>query len=183
MAAALVSQARGAGHLCLELPAMAGKSLAPSDEGEADTEGILLPSLDEWIAVLRQAASVVGVPGGAQPLILTPEGRLYLARYWDYERRVADELRNRAQATLPIRDPQKLAAGLSNGEPVPGNEAKTDWQQVAVYAALGKRLCVITGARAPARPPPWPRCCGNSSNRDPQLGSPWQRPRARRRRG
>lgn len=145
LAAALVSQARGAGHLCLELPAMAGKSLAPSDEGEADTEGILLPSLDEWIAVLRQAASVVGVPGGAQPLILTPEGRLYLARYWDYERRVADELRNRAQATLPIRDPQKLAAGLSNGEPVPGNEAKTDWQQVAVYAALGKRLCVITG--------------------------------------
>lgn len=145
LAAALVSQARGAGHLCLELPAMAGKSLAPSDEGEADTEGILLPSLDEWIAVLRQAASVVGVPGGAQPLILTPEGRLYLARYWDYERRVAGELRSRAQATLPIGDPQKLAAGLSNSGPAPGNEARTDWQQVAVYAALRKRLCVITG--------------------------------------
>jgi len=143
LAAALVSRARSEGHLCLDLNAVANKPLAGPEAEE--TVEFVLPPADEWLVALRQATSVVGVPGDSKPLILTPAGRLYLARYWDYEQRVARDLVARARETLPIRDPQKLAEGLKTLFLVEGQNPKTSWQQVAAFAALRKRLCVITG--------------------------------------
>ncbi|WP_239024430.1 exodeoxyribonuclease V subunit alpha [Ramlibacter humi] len=70
-AAAAASRATAAGHVCVELG-----SLAPD------------------AAPLRQsllASRVVGQPGrtGSLPLVLDADDRLYLQRYYDYERRLA----------------------------------------------------------------------------------------------
>ena len=42
-----------------------------------------------------EACKVVGRPGDYKPLILDSRSRLYLYRYWDYERTLADFIKGR----------------------------------------------------------------------------------------
>src|SRR6478672_3052830 len=79
-AAALVSRATSNGDVCVRL--------ADFKSAEAD-------SLDAWVGTLRDS-SVVGAPGEFRPLVLDEQNRLYLYRYWDYEKRLADNLLGRA---------------------------------------------------------------------------------------
>src|SRR5262249_51767796 len=92
LAAALASHVTQEGHVCLDLARVAGQPCghAENEQGTTDT----YPSLVEWIGVLRQCR-VVGSPGEFRPLILTPSNRLYLYRYWQYEKRLADFIRAR----------------------------------------------------------------------------------------
>jgi exodeoxyribonuclease V alpha subunit len=110
------------GHVCLPLSALPE---APSAEQ-------LLGS-----GVVGSAAAP-----GPQPLLLDDEGRLYLQRHFDYERRLARRLRQAAAATPTEIDPaarqqlQALFAPAGDG---------IDWQKLAVALALRRRLVVISG--------------------------------------
>ncbi|MEJ5359741.1 MAG: exodeoxyribonuclease V subunit alpha [Desulfobacterales bacterium] len=137
LAAALASRACSEGHVCLDLGLWAGETIAdPRCGGRC-------PPLDAWVASLR-SSSVVGRPGERRPLILDERGRLYLYRYWEYETRVAAEIRRRAEEPPASHDAGRIRSVLRRVFP-PRNAGGTDWQKVAVAVCLLRRFAVITG--------------------------------------
>ena len=139
-AAALVSQARAEGHVCLELPRWAGREWQESAEGPLQR----FPVLDSWRAALQSASGVVGVPGEVKPLILDSQDRLYLRRYWWYEQEVAQALAARGDSVPDPSDPQRLANLLTQLFPAEA-DGSIPWQRVAAWTASQQRLCVISG--------------------------------------
>ncbi|MBW1703678.1 MAG: exodeoxyribonuclease V subunit alpha [Deltaproteobacteria bacterium] len=140
LAAALVSRATGEGHICLDLSAMEGKPLFTDGPG---TGVFVCPELEAWRKVL-EAKGVVGRPGDYRPLILDDRSRLYLYRYWEYEKRLADDIRGRVAREIDEIDVPLLKDGLSRLF-AKTQEAETDWQKVAAYVSVTKRFCVISG--------------------------------------
>jgi exodeoxyribonuclease V alpha subunit len=139
-AAGALSLAVGEGHVCLMLDALA----VPIDGGPA-----LPRAVAEWRTAL-QASGIVGTPEapGAMPLILDADDRLYLHRYFDYERRLARRLMQaRHAATRQAVDAPEVRVRLT--ELFAANAARlggaADWQQLAAALALRGRLTVISG--------------------------------------
>ena len=109
------------GHVCLDI-------------GSNDTVSGALPSLLKMHAV-------VGRPGEYKPLILDGN-RLYLARYWYYERTVESALRKLAGRTGTPADATQLRAALNRVFP------DGLGQNEQVFAALGaavRNLAIISG--------------------------------------
>jgi len=94
LAAALASRRLAEGHSCFDLDEFAEKTF-PESAAEKSSP-FKFPPRDEWEKRLR-ATAVVGQPHEDKPLILDGAGRLYLHRYWRYERLVADEILKRRQ--------------------------------------------------------------------------------------
>ncbi len=142
-AAAALSLAVSEGHVCLLLDALAG---APGDAAA--------PRLDAtgWRTRLL-GSGIVGTPQapGALPMILDADDRLYLHRYFDYERRLARRLVQArhagALAAAEAVDSPELRARLT--ELFAANAGRlggaADWQQLAAALALRGRLAVISG--------------------------------------
>jgi len=136
-AAAAVSQATSEGHVCLSLQEMAGDAAIGLDS-TALREALM-------------ASGVVGTPElpGAMPLILDDEGRLYLHRYFDYERRLAARLMQAAQASKAAPFEIDAAVRQQLDELFKSNEARlggaVDWQKIAAALALRGRLTIISG--------------------------------------
>jgi exodeoxyribonuclease V alpha subunit len=140
-AAALVSYFRSLGHACLDLNTLGG-----DDSGQPVPEefrGLQFPKPAEWVLSLRSAA-VVGKPGEFRPLILDDQGRLYLHRYWKYESDLARAMKNWAQREAGAVNWNLVRDGLSRLFPATSPE-EVDWQKVAAFAALRKKLCIISG--------------------------------------
>lgn len=157
LAAALTSHQLGHGHVCLDLfetlkePDFA-LSLPP--EGDVQTGAMLLPSQllealdgEAWCKAL-QASSLVEHAGqssadaASRPLVLS-ERRLYLRRYWTYERRIDGALRQRlavAEAT-----PADLPVRLNGLFGSPAQNAPVDWQKLACALATRGALSIVTG--------------------------------------
>jgi exodeoxyribonuclease V alpha subunit len=140
LAAALASRRLAEGHSCFFLDELAGKTFPELTTGK----GALLncPPRDQWEKLLRKT-SVVGRPNDDKPLILDDAGRLYLHRYWKYERAVADEILKRVQQPPFALDAKRIAAGLK--KLFPDTSEKTNWQKVAAFAAVRQRFSIITG--------------------------------------
>ena len=157
LAATLTSHQLGHGHVCLDLfetlkaPDFA-LSLPP--EGDVQTGAQLLPSqlleaLDgaHWCKVLASSPLVAlaadGCEGAMQrPLVLSGK-RLYLRRYWAYERRIDQALRQRLVAAEPTpADLPERLAGLF-GQARAG--APIDWQKLACALATRSAFSIITG--------------------------------------
>ena len=82
------------------------------------------------------------------PLVIDEDGRLYLARYFDYERRLARRWSNaRAMRAMPVIAGGHRAAGRRASRVI--SAARTDddidWQRVAAFVALAGRLTVVSG--------------------------------------
>ncbi|MGX2041288.1 exodeoxyribonuclease V subunit alpha [Methylocaldum sp. MU1018] len=137
-AAQLVYQAVAEGRVCIRLDDYAGAEII-AENGDA---AIRLPELSDWLAILRNA-KLVGEPGSFAPLILDASRRLYLARYWHYEKTLADGLMALAQSPCPEIDPVKLRAEL--GRLFAHNTAVPDRQKLAAAVAALRRFCVISG--------------------------------------
>ena len=157
LAAALTSHQLGHGHVCLDLfetlkePDFA-LSLPP--EGDVQTGAMLLPSQllealdgEAWCKAL-QASSLVEHAGqssadaASRPLVLS-ERRLYLRRYWTYERRIDGALRQRlavAEAT-----PADLPVRLNGLFGSPAQNAPVDWQKLACALATRGAFSIVTG--------------------------------------
>ena len=139
LAAGLASNRTASGNVCVDLVELAGETIAARSDGGKLTA----PSLKPWTDSLR-ASGVVGEPGEYYPLVLDGNHRLYLYRYWDYERRLAEDLHRRATPVNNDFDPRRLRTDLNRLYPqrLRGN---VDWQKVAAAVAVLRRLCVISG--------------------------------------
>ncbi len=139
LSAALVSAARGEGHVCLDLASLAGTYLL------AGTPQVTtLPPLDEWRDRLWRSGAV-GRPGEGQPLILDQADRLYLHRYWAYEQQLGHSLLRRAERVADEVDDVRLRLGLEALFASAVESPGIDWQRVAAATAVLQRLCVISG--------------------------------------
>lgn len=143
LAAALASRQVGAGDLCLDLPGLAGRAPFP------ELPWLLAPPLPQWRAELLAWPAVQGaaaaLAGGAHsPLILDAADRLYLGRYWHFERGVAQAIGARAAGLAAGVDRGRLAAGLARLFPAAPHDP-VDWQRVAAAMAVLRPLCVISG--------------------------------------
>jgi len=89
------------------------------------------------------ASGVAGPPGAATPLILDGSARLYLARYFDAETRLARAL---LQLHHRLPPPPGAAARALLQALFPTRRAgEPDWQQLAVALALCRHLTIISG--------------------------------------
>ncbi|WP_338497566.1 exodeoxyribonuclease V subunit alpha [Pseudomonas sp. WP18] len=157
LAAALTSHQLGHGHVCLDLfetlkePDFA-LSLPP--EGDAQAGAMLLPSqilrtLDgaHWCKVLaasRLVALAVDEHEEARqrPLVLSGK-RLYLRRYWGYERRIDEALRQRlAEQEAAPEDLRERLDGLFGPAHAAG---PIDWQKLACALATRGAFSIVTG--------------------------------------
>ena len=91
LSAVLVSSYRRKGDVCLDIGRLGGLTLSTGLHGE-DT--ISCPELTAWRAKLL-ASKVVGSPGEIVPMILDEKDRLYLHRYWSYEKNLTELIKAR----------------------------------------------------------------------------------------
>jgi len=140
LAAALVSNATGNGDAYLDLASVAEKPLFVDLKGEGTVKG---PKLSGWSKKLSQSP-VVGRPGDFRPLILDKKNRLYLYRYWEYERKLSESIINRSREDIIGQDLILLKDGLKRLFPQ-NTHNDINWQMVAAYIAVFKKLCVISG--------------------------------------
>ena len=124
LAAALVSHATSEGHICIDIS-------SKFDDNHS------------WRKELY-SSNVVGKPGDYKPLILDNKSRLYLYRYWQYEKALADNINKRADTQIEGLDVPLLKEGLSRLFPQ-SQEGKTDRQKVAALVSVVKGFCVISG--------------------------------------
>lgn len=134
LAAALVSRALGDKEVCLTL-----KTLQQGMEQGLEQDTGMTP--DAWSDWLLATGRVSG-PGGDQALILDGE-RLYLARYWYYEQRLAERLLQLANQSLELRQPDAAKAQLEQIFPEPSEGL--DRQKLAAALALVRPLLLISG--------------------------------------
>ncbi|CAB3784795.1 AAA family ATPase [Pararobbsia alpina] len=125
-AAAEVSRATADGNVCIDLAMLADRG------GE---------SVGQW----RERLLASGLVGrdASQPLVLDAHDRLYLARYYDYEQRLARSLGTLAANRTPL-DAATLRARL-DAFPGAAPAGEVDWQRVAAALSLDRRLTIISG--------------------------------------
>ncbi len=138
LAAALASHRVGEGDVCVDLGRCGELSLF-REPGLAGA--VRPPAADVWAAALHRR-SVVGRPGEPAPLVLDQRGRLYLGRYWYFERVLSDALAARAHTWSPGVDRRRLTNGLRRLFP---EDKEIDWQRIAAAVAVLRPLCVISG--------------------------------------
>lgn len=151
MAGALVAHMEGRGHACLLLDELLGDADAllgwPAEAQIALHAAMALLHTDPgaWTEVLHASPLVAtGDAPGSAPLVLH-EGRLYLRRYWDYERRVAAQVLQRGATPLPV-DTVAVRQQLDLLFPPDAEAAPAlDWQKAACGLALRGRFSIITG--------------------------------------
>jgi len=140
LGAALVSSATGNGDICLDLGSVSERQVMKEKNGEMP---VIFPKLDVWLEKLRKSP-VVGNPGEFCPLILDENNRLYLYRYWEYEKILSESIKKRVKEDVKDVDVSLLKESLKRLFPEKsGNDI--DWQKVASLTAVIKRFCVISG--------------------------------------
>lgn len=141
LAAALLAHLEGRGHSCLDLDDLrrAPQSVLGWQEDAAAALAEQMRKLPrDWSAAL---AASVAVNGETAPLVLE-DSRLYLRRYWRYERQVADSIHARAACPLPVNITE-LHPWLDGF--FPAGDTRPDWQKIACAIALRGKLAIITG--------------------------------------
>ncbi|MFM0739831.1 AAA family ATPase [Paraburkholderia xenovorans] len=152
-AAFAVSRATAEGHVCIPLHLLARRFETSSGEVRA--------------ALFASGMASDGSQSAAalRPLVVDGQGRLYLARYYDYERRLARSLvahagraanggqtRERASGSVVVTPatlqtdtaPQTLHERLLRYFGPPRDD-EIDWQRVAAVMALSGRLTIVSG--------------------------------------
>ncbi len=159
MASALVAHMEGRGHSCLPVDSLFQDPQALLGWGpEATQEFHTVATVyafgrEEWLEALRASplvwvdasASQVPRPDRNEPLVLRGE-KLYLRRYWRYEREVAARVLQRVATPLAV-DAEKAREWLQRLFAPPAAPARRpiDLQKVACAVALRSGLSVITG--------------------------------------
>lgn len=139
LAAALVSNFTQNGHICLDLQEVAGKPVPGFDNAN---NPLLCPGLSAWQAKLHDS-NVVGNPGEHKPLILGSKSRLYLYRYWEYEQKLGQILKFKAETSPANINTDILRDGFKRL--FPEKSESVNLQKLAAYIAATKNFCVISG--------------------------------------
>jgi len=141
LAAALASYSRRLGNICVDLDEY--KIKPPPPELAIELGFGSWPDQSNLLKSLKKS-TVVGQPGDFKPLILDQANRLYLHRYWKYESELAGSIIRLAKGNVFPEDQQKLKEGLARLFPKTSG-GEVDWQMVAAFAAMRRRLCIISG--------------------------------------
>ncbi len=145
---ALLSRLEQSGHSCLEL---SGWPACLLDQGvEPQLLHALaghLPNHSDQLVQALATWEAVYCPRNAEddqsrPLVLD-SSRLYLRRYWQFERRIAQQIRRRIQRPVPL-DEHRARLWLDRLFPDAGQSAP-DWQKIACAFALTRGFAIITG--------------------------------------
>ncbi|NYH21573.1 exodeoxyribonuclease V subunit alpha [Paraburkholderia bryophila] len=133
------SRATDEGHVCVPLAVLARRFDATS----AEVRAALFAS--------GMASDGSQTSAALRPLVIDGQGRLYLARYYDYERRLARSLVAHAGAgdnadleTNAQADAATLHQRLLRYFGPPRDD-EVDWQRVAAVMALSGRLTIVSG--------------------------------------
>lgn len=140
LAAGLVSRVTSSGAVCLDLREVAGTPLSAWVDPEA---GINCPDFSDWIDALHRS-DVVGKPGLFRPLILDGKGRLYLYRYWAYERAISNTIHKRVSEQPATFDATPVGELLLQLFPAIV-DGRFNRQALACLTVLMNRFCVISG--------------------------------------
>jgi len=156
LAAAMTSHQLGRGHSCLDLVATLQApdfvlSLPPEGEegGQLPSQWLLGLDVAQWRRALCLSTMVEDRDEPQRfperPLVLTGQ-RLYLRRYWNYERSIAQALS--ARLSVDAVTPEKLSSRLDALFPDTfevNGERRSDWQKIACALAARGNFSVITG--------------------------------------
>lgn len=153
LAAAMASFALNSGNdTCLGLESIAGKKVSEffpdTDPRRSEILSQLkFPSLEKLKGALINSG-VCGKPGDYSPLILDEYDRLYLLRYFEYEKALAENLLQRTSPSAGedsevFHDPKKLSSMLEKLFS-PAIEYP-DMQKLAAFTAATGNLCLISG--------------------------------------
>jgi exodeoxyribonuclease V alpha subunit len=139
---ALASRASGEGHACLDLESPDWLPALDAAPAEAPAQPAQLPggmSAAEARDVLAAAPQLVGDGSATATPFVLEASRLYLRRFWNYERLVAQRLLERARAlSAPAPANPSLEKAIDDAPLVPE-------QRDAVRKALSGRLAILTG--------------------------------------
>ena len=152
LAAALALRAPQHGHVCVELGTVAA-SITVAEDAPVHPGDLPWPEPGDWREALAGSPLVRVRPDGTpskaelqpehdRPLVLVGD-RLYLDRYWRYERRVAEVLAKRGQRVDDAVDPARVRDVLDRLLPPTGE--RPDRQRLAVATAVRRHLAVIAG--------------------------------------
>ena len=152
LAAALALRAPQHGHVCVEL-GTAAATITVAEDAPVDPDDLEWPDPEVWRKALADSLLVRERPEGTpsrdgleperdRPLVLVGD-RLYLDRYWRYERRVAEVLLRRAQRVVDGVDTAQVREVLDRL--MPPSDERPDRQRLAVATALLRHLTVIAG--------------------------------------
>jgi exodeoxyribonuclease V alpha subunit len=150
--AALASRAVQMGHVCLDLGRLPDLRFVDRSSAEAGAP-FVCPAAERLLAGL-QASPLCG-DGQAPaptPLVLDPHGRLYLQRYAQHERRLADALLARAQPVAGVdlerlgrRLRRRFAAPQAGAREPQAGVREPDALELAATVAALQQLAVICG--------------------------------------
>lgn len=138
LGAAAASAALTRGDICLEL-SRAHELLVPVDEDAPLGASLEWPEPDAWRSAL-EASPLVSNGEHRTPLVLDGE-RLYLHRYYDYQRRLARALRERREVTFEV-DLDRLDAVLDD---LFAGDFRDPAQREAARTAVRRGLTIISG--------------------------------------
>ena len=146
LAAALTSNVTSRGSICLDLGSTAGEvaEMAARNADLQESADTPWRNADCWSAELHRFIVVVP-PGGFAPLVLDRKGRLYLHRYWSYEKSLADRLLEMGAMTRTFADEGAVREGLDRLFPLAGQTSDPDWQRLAAWLCVTRNLTVIAG--------------------------------------
>ncbi len=136
IAAMTSSQSRG-GHICLDIEYLtelfARHQLTPDPDRELFEKTLI-------------NSSVIGTPGEFKPFVYEEGKRLYLYRYWEYQKKLADLLLLKANQTVDLSpfEKERLKDGLQRFFPQ-GAKNDADWQKKAACISILKKFSVISG--------------------------------------
>ncbi len=134
---ALVSKSLSEGHICLDPASMAG-----SQKPVSETNPLILkyPDIETWTQALKESSMVS--EGLHTPLVLDSAGKLYLARYFDFQNRLADNISLRVSLSEDTMD-ENLMDDILKDFFSGGNHLLP--QKNAVKSALYNKFTLISG--------------------------------------
>ncbi len=119
------------GHICIDLDYSINHKVY----------GIFLEGIDKQVIYDSLASSkLVGDGSTLTPLVMD-EDRIYLHKFWKFEKELADWLSAKSQKTKILSDEiNKYAQSPFNSD-----KTESEWQKVAVLISLIKNLTIISG--------------------------------------
>jgi exodeoxyribonuclease V alpha subunit len=140
LGAALVSNVTGKGDVCLDLASFAGRVLLEKDE---ERDAVICQGLSAWKDNLM-STGIVGRPGELYPLILDEKNRLYLYRYWEYEKKLSDSIKERTREDISGLNLSLIKDSIKRLFPET-IDSDINWQKVGAITSAFKKFCVISG--------------------------------------
>ncbi len=160
LAIALSSEQLGRGRTYLDLAAAVAQpqrlfaQMLVEQAEEATAQDLITPadlvaplSQAQWHEALQQAPELFAGEAESSPFVLAGE-RLYLRRYWQYERQIDTALSQRLRGPGPAVPTEVIRARLTQlfAHPTAALAAPSpDWQKIACALALRQGFCMITG--------------------------------------